>query len=69
MAQQTVEASEVREGDFFPALDNGYVVEVETEDDLWGSPSVVITFHDRHGDEAQLRCAPDMLVTVERGEA
>lgn len=76
---ETVEAKDVREGDFLPGLDNGFVFQ-DAESDLYlwmgeGSDnpyvlpedSVRITFHTQQGDEAYLICPSDMPVTVQRG--
>ncbi len=64
MAQtETVDASNVQEGDFLPGLDNGYVYDEPEEVDEY---RVRINFHTSEGDEAHVECPRDMPVTVER---
>lgn len=76
----TVPASEVREGDFLPGLDNGYVVDVGDNSDGYLSAStgysrfttalpgdmIAITFHDAEGNEAYLFLPPSVPLTVQR---
>lgn len=74
MSEVKVEAGEVQEGDFLPGLDNGYVVEVDHDPDVWdgrynvsmSTGLVLLTFHTAQGEEAYLLCPPDMPVTVKR---
>ena len=80
MKTKTVKARKVREGDFLPGLDNGYVfADAEIDPDVsmgngisytptpLGNVSVVmISFHDADGDENYLICGKDMPVTVAR---
>lgn len=64
---KTVKAKKVREGDFLPGLDNGYVPwEPEREDNGYGEATIRILMHDRWGNEFFLECGEDMPVTVER---
>lgn len=68
-------ASAVMADDMLPGLDNGYVVEVEASDvSLQVGPGfgmtglltdmVVITYHDREGEECYLILPPDSLLEV-----
>lgn len=80
-ATMTVPAEDVREGDFLPGLDNGYVYQPpETGNGYLSYPStggggynvampestVVLSFHTAEGDEAYLLVPADMPVTVKR---
>lgn len=77
-----MQASAVREGDFLPGLDHGYVVEVETGNGYLSYPAsgygnatampedtLIITFHDANGNENYLLADPDLVLTVARTEA
>lgn len=74
-----IPANELREGDFLPGLDNGYVVEVEENNGYLSYPmtsggysaampddTVLITFHDAEGNENYLLLAPSCDVEVKR---
>lgn len=76
---QTIKASQVQEGDFLPGLDNGYVMcEPEVNNGYLSYPvtssggynvampsdTVVITFHDRDGEECYLLLPSDSRLTV-----
>jgi hypothetical protein len=69
-----IAASEIREGDYIPGLDNGYVVEDPEHDPDFrdrynmglGRGKVCITFNTAEEDEAYLLCPPDMPVTINR---
>lgn len=74
-----IAATDVQEGDFIPGLDNGYVVEVEEGNGYLSYPrtgygasarmpedTVLITYHDREGEECYLLLPPDSMLTVER---
>lgn len=58
-----ITAGEVMLGDFLTGIDNGYVVDIE-EDPL-GYSYVTITFHDRNGDEGELKVAADTPLEVD----
>jgi hypothetical protein len=64
MATKTVKAKKVREGDFLPGLDNGYVFEVEKAADY--DLHVVIWYHDVNGDENYITTWPDNQITIRR---
>lgn len=74
-----VKARKVKEGDFIPGLDNGYVIEVQREGGFiigtdrysfaQGEGTVTITMNDAEGDEFYLLAPLDMPVTVARPEA
>lgn len=77
MNTQTVPAAKVREGDFLPGLDNGYVYEDASGEDIppyfdgrfaiaRSGDNVRIGFHTAEGEEAELICPADMPITVER---
>ena len=71
-----IEARFIREGDFLPGLDNGYVFEDPEENpsltygrynaSLSGDGIVMVGFHTAEGEEAHLVCPDNMPVTVER---
>jgi hypothetical protein len=75
-----VPASEVREGDFLPGLDNGYVFQDPEENNGYLSypttgygiatampeDTLLISFHTAEGEEAYLLVPSDMPLTVER---
>lgn len=61
---QVIPAKDVREGDFFPGLDNGYVPYPPMLD----GNELEILFHTAEGEEATLRCPGKMPVTVRRSE-
>lgn len=74
-----IPANELREGDFLPGLDNGYVVEVEENDGYLSYPgrtggysvampedTIVVTFHDAEGSENYLLLAPTCELEVSR---
>ena len=75
--QIQVRANQVREGDFLPGLDNGYVIEVEqTECSSFSGrynvslgELVVLTFNTSDGDEGYALLPEDAQVTITRGEA
>lgn len=61
---KAVKARKVREGDFIPGLDNGYVfTDPEPSERSW---AIRIQFHDQNGEEGSIECDPDMLITVDR---
>ena len=64
MTVKAVKAKKVREEDFLPGLDNGYVV--ETERAGYGGGMIRLTFHTAEGEEAYLECPDDMPVTIDR---
>jgi hypothetical protein len=74
-----VSASEVREGDFIPGLDNAYVFEAETNTGYMSYPrngygydaampvdTRLISFHDADGEECYLMLPGDSQLTIER---
>jgi hypothetical protein len=72
----TIPASQVREGDFLPGLDNGYVY-ADPSTDVPGTTDgrfyftrgegfLSIGFHTAQGEEAELIVPADMPVTVQR---
>lgn len=75
-----IQADELREGDFLPGIDNGYVYEVETETNGYLSyPStgygsncampqdtVLVCFHDADGNENYLLLSPECMIEVDR---
>jgi hypothetical protein len=60
-----VKAKRVREGDFLPGLDDGYVF-TEPVESRRGEGYVEIGFHDVDGNENFLDVSTDLLITVER---
>lgn len=60
-----IEAHEVTEGDFLIDLDNGYVFDVDHDENVY---NVTITFHDSDGNENILIVGPDFPLNVEQGE-
>lgn len=62
MKTKTVKARKVREGDFLPGIDNGFVYEDPQVDEY----EVTIEFHDANGDEGRLTLPRNSLVTVGR---
>lgn len=75
-----VRAHEVREGDFIPGLDNGYVIEVEHGDDFTyptrndyasrvSDEMVCITYNDADGGENYLLMLADSRLTINRPDA
>lgn len=62
MSEIVVEASDVEEGDFLTALDNGYVFEVEEESEFYTR----INFHDCDGEECYLIVPNETNVSVRR---
>lgn len=73
----TVPAGEVAEGDYLPGLDNGYVFEPATDEDVppyydgtfviaRPESTVAIRFHTANGDEAEVILPDDVPVTVAR---
>lgn len=76
---QTIEASELQEGDFIPGLDNAYVYEVETGNGYLSYPStgygmatampedtLLVTYHDADGNENYMLLSPEARLTIER---
>lgn len=76
---QNIKASQVREGDYIPGLDNGYVIQdPEVNDGYLSYPAtstggynvampsdtVVITYHDADGEECYLLLPSDSRLTV-----
>jgi hypothetical protein len=75
-AEREVKAMKVREGDFLPGLDDGYVytdadpdydIRGEYNSVLGGDGYVLISFHTAQGDEGYLLVPEDMPVTIRRG--
>lgn len=80
MATLKIQADAVREGDFLPGLDNGYVFEVEDNeagymsyprtgggmDAAMPDDTVLISYHDSSGDECYLILPGESMLTVER---
>lgn len=71
--REKIAADEVREGDFLPALDNGYVFEVDSDPDVRGDYNVnifdgmlMICFHDQGGNENYLVVYAETEIEVER---
>ena len=72
----THKAENVRNGDFLTDLDNGYVVDVESEPNVslsscryahgTGEGMVLITFHDAQGEENYLILRSDHPIEIER---
>lgn len=71
-----VPAREVKEGDFIPGLDNGYVIAAEPENGFMvgtdrysfaqGEGTVTITMNDAEGDEFYLMAPLNMPITIAR---
>jgi len=77
MIQMDVLAKGIHEGDTIPSLDNAYVVEVDDEFDgglyevgqftaAFPDHTVLVTYHDRDGEENYLLLRPETLLTVIR---
>lgn len=78
METLNVTAREVRQDDYLPGLDNGYVIDVEENDGYFSYPggrdsmgampmdTVCITFNDADGEECYLVLPFTTPVTVER---
>lgn len=74
-----IPANELREGDFLPGLDNGYVFEVEEGNGYLSYPStgygmasampadtLLVSFHDAEGNENYLLLSPTCELEVNR---
>lgn len=74
-----IQADELREGDFLPGIDNGYVYEVETGNGYLSYPStgygtnaampedtILVSFHDADGNENYLLLSPECMIEVSR---
>ena len=75
---QNIKASQVKEGDFLPGLDNGFVIRDPARNEGYlayplprggtevamPSDTVVITFHDADGEECYLLLPADSRLTV-----
>lgn len=72
-----ITASDLREGDTIPALDNAYVVEVEVNDGYFTYPggrmnvamdddTILVTWHDANGGENYMLVRPDHPFEVTR---
>lgn len=74
---RTVKAEDVENGDFLVGLDNGYVIDVDTNHDirgdynvrLGGEDTVLLTFNDAQGGENYLLVASDHPIDVKREDS
>lgn len=77
MTQHTIEASELREGDYLIGLDNGYVFDIDADHSIsegrynaeLGHGLLLVTYHTQNGDENYLLISPESDVLVGRDDA